>query len=271
MADVTVVAASFRAVAGNPEDVFDANAASGYTPAKGDLVSVSGVDEINKCDADGTYKDPDGMVESIRETPLGAYRCTVRQRGIMEGFTGLTAGDTLYNSLTAGKIGDLKPSGGLIDIGTVVVSAAAAEKFKTTTTAMYELPDGGVYTKAATDNLTFGTAWTINTGAAVGIFYGVFLVEIDAAGTVTAKAPSADQVYTSAALALAALPEASAGKVGLASIVVGAGTGADWVADTDDMTAGSDCSSVAFADLTSSGVAYPVGKALNATQILLKL
>jgi hypothetical protein len=133
-------------------------------------------------------------------------------------------------------------------IGTLAVSGTA-EKFKTTTTATYRVK-GVPYTKIATDLLTFSVAGTINNAAVAGIFYGAWLVQITAAGVVSTKPAGglADQVYTSAALALDALPAEDADCVAMGSIVVGAKTGVKWTAGTDDMTAGSDCSSVVVAD-----------------------
>lgn len=125
--------------------------------------------------------------------------------------------------------------------------SATAEKFKTTQT-LYWRRNAIQFSKTATDNLTFSSAYTINTGAAAGIKYGAFLIQINDAGTTSTKAVSADQVYTSAALALAAVPATDTGNTAIGTIVIGAKTGASWTANTDDMTAASDCESVAVAD-----------------------
>ncbi len=138
---------------------------------------------------------------------------------------------------------------GLLIDGTILISGVAAEKFKTTTTAYYTI-DGVQYSDAAADNLTFTAAYTINTGAAAGIFYGIFLVQVNGAGTVSTLAPGADQVYTTSALALAALPDAAADNVQLGYIIVGATTDVDWVANTDDMTDASDCTTATFTDIS---------------------
>jgi len=135
---------------------------------------------------------------------------------------------------------------GLQTIGTVAITAAA-EKYKTTTTA-YFLVNGIQYSKAATDNLTFGTAYTVNTAAAAPLVFGAFLIQMNAAGTVTGKAVSADQVYTSAALALAAMPSPDADQVKLGHIIIGSKASTSWTADTDDMTPASDCETAVFAD-----------------------
>ena len=144
------------------------------------------------------------------------------------------------------------PAEGLLTIGTLLLSGAAAEKFKTTTTMLYKI-NNAQFSKAATDNLVFTAANTINTGAATGVFYGAWKLGINAAGTVITypAAGLADQVYASAALALAAMvaTAVAADVVPFGSIVVGANTGVDWVANTDDMTNASDCLTAAFADL----------------------
>ena len=142
---------------------------------------------------------------------------------------------------------------GLLSIGTLAISGTAT-KFKTTTTAYYTL--GGIqYSKAATDNLVFTANDTINTAAGVGSFFGVWLVQINAAGTISTKSPSADQVYTSSALALDALPAADADNTALGYIVIGATADSAWTANTDDMTPESDCASATFGNATLKAVA----------------
>lgn len=137
---------------------------------------------------------------------------------------------------------------GVLQHGTLAIDAVP-EKFKTTT-VLYWRRNGIQFTKAATTALVFASAYTINTAAVAGIKYGVFLVQITDTGTITTKAPAADQSYASAALAIAALPAVDTGNTRIGYIVVGAPTGADWVATTDDLTAASDVSSVSFVDET---------------------
>ena len=136
---------------------------------------------------------------------------------------------------------------GLLQISTLAISGTAAEKFKTTTASFFTIL-GIQYTKAATDNLTFTAAQTINTAAGVGDFWGIWLVQINAAGTVSTKAPSADQVYTTEALALAALPVIDASNVSLGYITINANVDSSWTANTDDMTDASDCLTATFTD-----------------------
>jgi len=280
MADITVVAASVRAVEGAAAEVTTMDAASGFTPTAGKVVSVSGNDEVDLCDAalSSGLSTPLGMVETFkafRTTAGGAgYRVTVRKRGIMEGFSSLTAGDVLYNSLTAGAIADVNPSNDtLLAIGTLLISGAAAEKFKTTTIAEYTV-NGVPATKAATDNLVFTLNDTINVGAATGTFWGAWLVQINLAGDVSTLAAGglADQVYVSEALAVAALPSADADKAALGYITVNSDTDVDWVANTDDMTDANDCTTADFYDgVAGQKNGKPIGVAVNATQIELAM
>lgn len=135
--------------------------------------------------------------------------------------------------------------GVLVD-GDLAISATA-EKFKTTATAYYRI-SGVQYSKAATDNLVFSAAHTINTAGAAGTYWGAFLVQINAAGTVSTKVVSADQVYATEALAIAALPAADAGNVALGYITVNSSEATAWTANTDDLTDGSDCVEANFAD-----------------------
>lgn len=155
-----------------------------------------------------------------------------------------------YAWILSELLGNVAANGnGVVQIGTLAVSGVAAEKFKTTT-VLYWRRLGIQFTKAATDNLTFTAAHTINTGAAAGIKYGVFLIQISDTGTVATKVPSADQVYTTAAAALAAKPAVDSGYTEIGSLVIGAKTGASWTANTDDMTAASDCASIVIYDAT---------------------
>lgn len=135
-------------------------------------------------------------------------------------------------------------------IGTLAISATA-EKFKTTTTAAFHI-GGARVTKAATDNLVFSDAYTVNDGAS-GDKWGAFLVQINAAGTISTKAVAADQAYTSEALAIAALPSVDSDNVFLGYITVESVTDTTWTANTDDLTAASDCQSANFYD-NSDGI-----------------
>ncbi len=134
--------------------------------------------------------------------------------------------------------------------GTLAISATA-EKFKTTTTT-YALVNGIGVTKAATDNLVFSAGDTINTAPGTGDFHGAWLVEMDIAGNIATKPAGglSDQVYTSKALAVAALPAATTDKVAIGYITVQASTDSAWTANTDDMTPASDCAANTYVDTT---------------------
>lgn len=113
MADLTITAAAFRVVQHDPEDVLEFNARSGYTPAYGDLVAVSGADEVALADAtSGDNRNViAGVVIGIRRTQNNAgYAVSVLERGTIEGFTGLSAPGFIYNSVTAGKMGTTDPT-----------------------------------------------------------------------------------------------------------------------------------------------------------------
>jgi hypothetical protein len=118
-------------------------------------------------------------------------------------------------------------------------------KFKTAQVMVYTI-NGINYTKAATDNLTFTAAHVITASK-----FGIFQIQIDAAGTISTKVPGATQAYNSAALALAALPAVDAGNVSIGYLAIENNAG-DWTANTDDLVAsgGSDQTSAAFTDAT---------------------
>lgn len=160
-------------------------------------------------------------------------------------------------------------SDGLLQIGTLAISGADATKFKTTTT-VYFRKNGIQYSKAATDNLVFQSAYTINTGTDTGSFWGAFLVEATAADTpvISAKAGAADQAYASEAAAVAALPDATAGSVAIGYITINANDDSAWTANTDDMTDASDVATADFYDNSvlgsdSSAVTTTAGKILT--------
>jgi hypothetical protein len=132
---------------------------------------------------------------------------------------------------------------GLVNIGTIIVSGVAAEKFKITTTAVFRIA-GVLYSKTATDNLTFTAAHVITASK-----YGCVLVQINAAGTVSTKVVATPQAYATAAAALAALPAADASNIALGYWAIANNAG-DWTANTDDLTDGSDVTTALFVDGT---------------------
>jgi len=175
--------------------------------------------------------------------------------------TDLDALETAVNA-ALGAVGD-----GVLQGGTLAVSGTT-DQFKTTTELVFRKA-GIQRVLAATDSLEFVAAPTINTAGDTGSFFGAFLVEATNVATpvVSAKAVSADQVYTSAALALAALPAVTAGSTKIGSIVVGANVDSSWTSNTDDMVAGSDCASVVLAN-ESSIYAAPADVSITAAKIL---
>jgi hypothetical protein len=109
MADVTVVPASVRAVTNDPEDTLTFWAEASYTPALGDLVMVSAADEVDEAVV-GAANGVAGVVVAIKKVQNNAgltrYRVTVLHRGLVDGYTGLTAGELVQNSANAGNTAD---------------------------------------------------------------------------------------------------------------------------------------------------------------------
>jgi hypothetical protein len=124
---------------------------------------------------------------------------------------------------------------------------AVAEKFKTTQTAAYTV-NGVSRTKAPTTALTFTAAHVVSANK-----YGIILLQINAAGTISTKVPGATQAYNTAELALAALPAPDAGCVALGYIAIANNAG-DWTANTDDLTDGSDLTTATFVDATETSI-----------------
>jgi len=133
----------------------------------------------------------------------------------------------------------------LLDNVTLAIDAVP-EKFKLSAAVHYSIA-GVKYTKAAATAIAFSAAH-----ACTASKYLAILVQVDEAGAVSSLVPYRDgrsqtaaQGYDNYDAALAALPQTEAGKVALGAIVVLADSGG-WTAQTDDMTAGSDLTSVWF-------------------------
>ncbi len=155
---------------------------------------------------------------------------------------------TTFRQLAAIIFNDLRSylADGVFLKGTLAVDAVA-EKFKTTTITVYSIA-GVMYRKAATTALVFTAAHPVTASK-----FGIILVQINAAGTISTKIPGATQTtamaYDSAALALAALPAADAGNVAIGYIAIENDAGT-WTANTDDLTDASDLTSATFVDAT---------------------
>lgn len=182
-------------------------------------------------------------------TVTGTTTLTTTITGLLKAASGIVSAATInvdYPSVA--KWNEIRNylADGLLVHGTITATASDSVKFKTTTTAVYTL-SGVTYTKAATDNLTFTAAHTVNAAAGAGQFYGIILLQINAAGTVSTKVPAADQVYTSSPLAIAALPSADALNTALGYILIYTKEARAWTANTSDV-AGMDCYSATFSN-----------------------
>jgi hypothetical protein len=129
---------------------------------------------------------------------------------------------------------------GILSQGGLAIDADASE-FKTVNTIYYTL-DGIQYSKVATTALVFTAANTINVAESTNsAFYGSWLIEVNAAGTVATKPAGGltNQVYTSPAAALAALPAPTAANVAIGTVTIKADAGDAFTANTTDMTTNS--------------------------------
>ena len=124
---------------------------------------------------------------------------------------------------------------------------ATPEKFKTTQTAAF-LINGVSHVKAAAIEQVFSAAHVITASK-----FGVILVQINAAGTISTKVPASPQAYDDAPTALAALPAVDAGNVALGYIAIENNAG-DWTANTDDLTDASDVTTAAFNDASETAI-----------------
>lgn len=127
----------------------------------------------------------------------------------------------------------------------LIIDATTAAQFSTSATAYYTI-NGAQYTKTATVDLTFTAAHVINDD-----LFGVVLVQINAAGTISTKVPLTPQVYTTAALARAALPEPDAGNVALGFLLI-APTAGNFTANSTALTG-----ITTYVDASEVGALYP--------------
>lgn len=186
------------------------------------------------------------LVTAVSQTgvPFFAVKPDLDSGYVVEGVSGYAR--TLAGSVTANVI-NVRNGTGIITVGGLAITAAA-EKFKTAAASFYAVA-GVLKTKAATDNLVFSSAYTVNLAAgATTNHWGAFLVQINAAGTISTKAVSADQDYATEALAVAALPDPDAAQVALGYITIRSKASAAWTANTDDMTDASDVTTADFYD-----------------------
>lgn len=95
-----------------------------------------------------------------------------------------------------------------------------------------------VVNKGVTDNLEFSEAYTINTAAATGQFWGAFRIQMDSAGAVSTRAYATNQTFTTEADALRNCPAAAANYVNLGTISIRSGSGIAFVCNTTALTGG---------------------------------
>lgn len=156
-------------------------------------------------------------------------------------------GAGLYARAIAGTVAvdlRLSASTGLLVPGVLAIDAVP-EKFKLITTTIVALFAGVVKTKAPATAIVFTAAHVITANK-----FGVILVQMDDAGTVSTKVSAATQAYDTAAAALAAIPSADANKLAIGYIAIANNAG-DWTANTDDMTDGSDVTTATFNNYTA--------------------
>ena len=148
-----------------------------------------------------------------------------------------TAFNNLVNFLNAG----------LLQLGGLAISATP-EEFKTATDVIVNI-NGIQVTSSADADIPFTAAHVVT-----ALKHGIILIQVDGAGAVSSKVPAATQAYDTAALALAALPDADADNVAIGYITIEADAG-DWTAITDDLTDGSDLTAATFVDADLSAIA----------------
>lgn len=121
---------------------------------------------------------------------------------------------------------------GMISATTITVHSTPEQLAMTACKAFI---DETLVEKSAATGLTFNAAHVVAAGK-----YGVIALQMDKAGDISSKVPSATQTYVTAGQAVAALPAADAGEIVVGYLVIQAKSGSAWTANTDDLTAASD-------------------------------
>lgn len=233
-AEVTASAAELNALDGVTASVGELNVLDGVPMGATFVIGAEGGNVINVGiqleDADGADLAARGSVQAYLSDDANgdSLIATLPDGGIAIGTDGVLV-----------PVAQVMADGIVVD-GDLAISATA-EKFKTTQTAAFVI-NAVSHLKAATDNLVFSEAHVIELSK-----FGVILIQIDAAGTVSTKVPKTPQDYVDAPTALAALPAADAGNVALGYIAI-ANDGVEWTANTDDLTNASDVTTAAFND-----------------------
>jgi hypothetical protein len=213
-----------------------------------DIIRGAGVLYIN---GDTAFGASDGSLnfdprKTINNTEYDGKISKSELLDYVTGFDPLIAGT--FFPFSATKMLQYEPgstsalSEGLTAIGTLAIDAVP-EKYKTTTTATYVI-DGVALSRTAVTAQTFSSAHVVSANC-----FGVIVIQVNAAGTLSTKVVSATQSYVSAAAALAAKPAPDDAKVELGVIKIAAGA-ADWTANTSDMTNASDLTTATFVDQT---------------------
>jgi hypothetical protein len=187
-------------------------------------------------------------------TPLGS---DIRKDGVNQGDLVVFLQNVRDNvNALAGFLGE-----GLLAAGGLELDSTPTD-FATSEIAVYRIA-GVAYQKAASTGNSFTAVHVITTE-----LFGIILIQIDAAGTISTKVPAATPTtameFASAALAIAALPDADEDNVALGYILIEATDGGNWTANTDDMTDDSDVVTAAFVDATPA-----VSAALSITPLTL--
>ena len=118
-----------------------------------------------------------------------------------------------------------------------VITANAADKTTYDVAAMTFKIDSAAYSKDAEAAVAFGSAWTINTGAAATAFWGAVLIQITAAGVVSDKVVTADQVFATEAEAIDALPAPDADNLAIGYITINVTASDTFTAGTETLAA----------------------------------
>lgn len=160
----------------------------------------------------------------------------VRANGIAAFFAPDATGYAVATNSHNVKIANLTTEpNALFAAGYLGIDAGIATTFRTTNAAAFAM-NGEFWSAAATTNISFFAADTVNIETNSSARYGIWRIQAATNGTISTLAPATNQSYTSAALAIAALPAAAANNTALGYVVIYAPGSNSFTAGTTAMT-----------------------------------
>lgn len=217
---------------------------------------------------------PVRLITAVAQTNLIADIAQIGHSFSVEKVTGYCSAEA--GAVTA-QVGVVRP--GSVVGACVLAIGTVKDRFQITGAFLGLVPGTGnggtpiIVSKAAEDGIEFSGNYTVNAAAAAPLVWGAFRVQMNAAGTVSTKAVTTNQSFTTEALALASCPAADTDKINLGTITVQTKASQTFTANTtnlDDATAVNATNynpADGFVSVTSAAVAFAAGTVALPTMV----